>query len=154
MRRKLVLTALATAAVVAAVTSVAGAGTASTEMKSPTLKLQKSQYGQILFAGNGRVLYSFTRDRRGKPSTCYDSCAAAWPVYFAPKGVLSVGAGLDKSKLGTTKRKNGRLQVTYNGWPLYYYAHESAGQVKCQGAETHGGLWLVMRANGKPVQAQ
>jgi predicted lipoprotein with Yx(FWY)xxD motif len=145
----LALTALASAAAVAAVTSVAVAGEASGELKTVTLKLQKSQYGPILFDGKGRVLYSFTRDRRGKPSTCYGDCATAWPVYFAPKGTLSVGAGLDKKKLGTTKRRNGRLQVTYNGWPLYYYAHEGPGEVKCHRVRTHGGLWLVMRANGK-----
>ena len=148
MRRMLVVAALA-AAVFA---SLSAAGSASPEMRTVTLKVQKSQYGPILFDGRGRVLYSFTRDSRGKPSRCYGDCAAAWPVYFAPKGGLKAGAGVKQSLLGTTKRRDGRLQITYNGWPLYYYANEKAGEVKCQNVRTHGGLWLVMRASGKAVR--
>jgi predicted lipoprotein with Yx(FWY)xxD motif len=148
MRRMLVLAALATAAFASLATPVG----ASPDMQAVTLKLQKSQYGLILFDGRGRVLYSFTRDSRGKPSRCYGDCAAAWPVYFAPRGGLKAGAGVKQSLLGTTKRRSGRLQVTYNGWPLYYYAHEKAGEVKCHNVRTHGGLWLVMRASGKAVR--
>jgi predicted lipoprotein with Yx(FWY)xxD motif len=85
------------------------------------------------------------------PSRCYGDCAAAWPVYFA-KGTLKAGAGVKQSLIGTTRRRDGRRQVTYNGWPLYYYAHENAGEVKCQNVETHGGTWLVVRAAGTPVR--
>ena len=148
MRRMLVVAALAAAAFA----SLSAAGSASPEMRTVTLKVQKSQFGPILFDGRGRALYSFTRDSRGKPSRCYGDCAAAWPVYFAPKGGLKAGAGVKQSLLGTTKRRDGRLQITYNGWPLYYYVDEKAGEVKCQNVRTHGGLWLVMRANGKAVR--
>jgi predicted lipoprotein with Yx(FWY)xxD motif len=117
----------------------------------PTLKVQKTRYGAILFAGNGRVLYAFTRDRRGGPSRCYGDCATAWPVYFA-KGQLRAGAGVRQKLLGTTRRRDGRLQVTYNGWPLYYYAHEGPGEVKCQNIRTHGGTWLVVKPNGSLVR--
>ena len=41
-----------------------------------------------------------------------------------------------------------RRQVTYNGWPLYYYAHERAGEIRCQNVRTHGGTWLVVRPSG------
>jgi predicted lipoprotein with Yx(FWY)xxD motif len=130
----------------------AAATPATDEAATPaTLTLRKSQFGMILFDGRGRVLYSFTRDRRGKPPTCYGDCAKAWPVYYAPKGALKAGMGVKPSLLKTTKRRDGRLQVTYNGWPLYYYAHEKAGEVKCHNVRTHGGLWLVMRATGKAV---
>jgi predicted lipoprotein with Yx(FWY)xxD motif len=81
------------------------------------------------------------------PSQCYGDCAAAWPVYFA-KGTLRAGTGVKQSLLGTVRRRDGRRQVTYNGWPLYYYAHERAGEVKCQNVVTHGGTWLVVRPNG------
>lgn len=148
MRRMLALAVLAAAALA----SVSLASDTSTEMKTVTLKLQRSQFGPILFDGRGQALYSFTRDRRGQPSRCYGDCAAAWPVYYAPKGTLTVGRGLKASLLKTTKRRDGRLQVTYNGWPLYTYAHERAGEVKCQNVRTHGGLWLVMKASGKAVQ--
>jgi hypothetical protein len=50
------------------------------------------------------------------------------------------------------RRRSGRLQVTYNGWPLYYYAHEGPREVKCQNVNEFGGLWLVVRPNGRLVR--
>jgi predicted lipoprotein with Yx(FWY)xxD motif len=156
MTKRLAVAAVAVAIVSAAaidvahgvaVTAQAGAAT----MSSPTLKARTTQFGKVLFAGNGRVVYAFTRDRRNGPSRCYGGCAAAWPVYFA-KGTLKAGAGAKRSLIGTTRRRDGRRQVTYNGWPLYYYAHEKAGEVKCQNVETHGGTWLVVRPAGTLVR--
>jgi predicted lipoprotein with Yx(FWY)xxD motif len=118
---------------------------------TPTLKVRTTRFGKILFAGNGRALYGFTRDRRNGPSQCYGDCAAAWPVYFAT-GALKAGTGVKQSLLGTVRRRDGRRQVTYNGWPLYYYAHERAGEVKCQNIVTHGGTWLVVRPSGALVR--
>lgn len=148
MSRILVLAALAAASLA----STAFAGGTSADTKPATLTLKKSQYGPILFDGRGRVLYSFTRDRRGQPSRCYGDCAKAWPVYYAPKGGLRAGAGVTASLLKTTKRRDGRLQVTYNGWPLYFYAHEGLGEVRCQNITIHGGTWLVIRASGARVR--
>jgi predicted lipoprotein with Yx(FWY)xxD motif len=98
-----------------------------------------------------RVLYGFTRDKRGGKSTCYAACAAAWPVYFA-KGKVTAMRGVKQSLIGTVRRRSGRLQVTYNGWPLYYYAHEGPREVKCQNVNEFGGLWLVVKANGRLVR--
>jgi predicted lipoprotein with Yx(FWY)xxD motif len=145
MRRLLLL---AVAAAVAATAVPAAPADADAAMPA-TLTLRQSQYGPILFDGRGRALYLFTRDVRGKRSNCYGDCARAWPVYYAPKGGLRAGKGVKQSLLRTTKRRDGRLQVTYNGWPLYTYAHERPGEVKCHRIRTHGGLWLVVRANGK-----
>jgi predicted lipoprotein with Yx(FWY)xxD motif len=116
-----------------------------------TLTVRSTQFGRVLFDGRGRVLYGFTRDRRGGPSRCYGACAKAWPVYFA-KAAMRAGAGVKQSEIGTTRRRDGRLQVTYNGWPLYYYAHEGPGEIKCQNVDQFGGLWLVVRPNGALVR--
>jgi predicted lipoprotein with Yx(FWY)xxD motif len=134
---------------VAASIPVAGAS-GSTEA-GQTLKLRNTRYGPILFDGRDRVLYGFTRDKRGGKSTCYGACAAAWPVYFA-KGKVTAMRGVKQSLIGTVRRRNGRLQVTYNGWPLYYYAHEGPREVKCQNVNEFGGLWLVVKANGRLVR--
>ena len=147
MRRALLLALLSAAAV-----AVAAPAAGAPQAQAVTLRIQKSQFGPILFAGNGRVLYAFTRDRRGGPSRCYGDCAAAWPVYFA-KGKLIAGTGVKQSLIGTTKRRDGRLQVTYNGWPLYYYAHEGPGEVKCQNVFLNGGLWLVVKASGSLLRS-
>ena len=119
---------------------------------SPTLIVKKSRYGQVLFDGRGFALYAFTKDRRGGPSQCYGGCAKAWPVYFA-KDALRAGPGVKQSLLGTTKRRDGRRQVTYNGRPLYYYVGErSPGVILCQNVEEFGGTWLVIRPSGKLVR--
>lgn len=135
----------------------AGAASSSPQsQQSPqsslTLTAASSRYGRVLFDGNGRVLYGFTRDRRGGPSRCYGACARAWPVYFK-RGALRAGNGVKRSLLGTTKRKDGRLQVTYNGWPLYYYVGDtSRGAISCQNVNEYGGLWLVVSPAGRLVR--
>jgi predicted lipoprotein with Yx(FWY)xxD motif len=120
-------------------------------MATPILTLRSTRYGKVLFDGRNRVLYGFTRDRRGGPSRCYAACARAWPVFFG-KGSVRAGKGVRASLIGTTKRRDGRRQVTYNGWPLYFYAHEGPGEVKCQNVDQYGGLWLVVRASGSLVR--
>jgi predicted lipoprotein with Yx(FWY)xxD motif len=116
-----------------------------------TLTVRKSRFGTVLFDGRGRVLYGFTRDRRGRPSQCYGACAKAWPVYFAG-GRLRAGKGVKQSLIGTTRRRDGKRQVTYNGWPLYYYVDDPVGQILCQNVDEFGGLWLVVRPAGTLVR--
>ena len=117
----------------------------------PTLTAKSSSYGRVLFDGRGHVLYAFTRDAKGR-SACYGTCAKRWPVYFA-KGGLNAGPGVKRTLLGTTKRRDGRRQVTYVGRLLYHYVGDTkAGQVLCQNVVEFGGTWLVVRASGKLVR--
>ena len=136
---------------VALLAIAAGSAQAAPQAKN-TLVAAKSRYGTVLFDGKGRVLYGFTHDRRGKPSTCYGACATAWPVYFKP-AALRAGKGVKQKLIGTVRRKNGRLQVTYNGWPLYYYVGDrSPGAISCQNVSEYGGLWLVVSPSGRLVR--
>jgi predicted lipoprotein with Yx(FWY)xxD motif len=124
----------------------------ATPVAKNTLTAAKSRYGTVLFDGKGRVLYGFTRDKRGKPSTCYGACAAAWPVYYKT-ATFKAGTGVKQKLIGTVKRKNGRLQVTYNGWPLYYYVGDTGpGVISCQNVNEFGGLWLVVSPSGKLIR--
>jgi predicted lipoprotein with Yx(FWY)xxD motif len=140
------------AVAVAAVALLAFAPAAmSTESASPTLTVKSSSFGRVLFDGRGYVLYAFTRDAKGR-SACYGACAKAWPVYYA-KGTLRVGTGLKRSLLGTTRRRDGRRQITYAGRPLYYYVGDTkAGQIRCQNVAEFGGTWLVVRPSGRLVR--
>ena len=62
---------------------------------------------------------------------------------------LASGDGIDASKLGITTRKDGSVQVTYNGWPLYYYDKDKApGDATGQGV---GGVWYVVSAAGEQI---
>jgi predicted lipoprotein with Yx(FWY)xxD motif len=109
-----------------------------------TISLRTTAAAKVLVAANGRTLYLFTADR-GKRSTCYGQCAGYWPPLFA--GKPTVGAGLKASMLGTTKRRDGKLQVTYAGHPLYSFAQDKkAGQVNGQGFVHFGGTWWVVSA--------
>jgi predicted lipoprotein with Yx(FWY)xxD motif len=138
------------AAVLVAAVSVALAPAAA--KSKPTLTVGTSRYGRVLFDGNGRALYAFTRDRRGGRSRCYGDCARAWPVYYARAG-LRVGKGVRQSLTGTVRRRDGRLQMTYDGRPLYYYVHDvGPRQISCQNVAEFGGTWLVIRANGRLVR--
>jgi predicted lipoprotein with Yx(FWY)xxD motif len=126
------------------------AGQPAAPRRRPLVKLRGSQFGRVLFSGRDQAIYLFTRDQRRK-SRCYGACARAWPPFFA-RGRPRAGAGVRQSLLGTTKRRHGRRQVTYNGHPLYFYAHEGPRQVRCQNVEEFGGLWLVVKPDGRPVR--
>jgi predicted lipoprotein with Yx(FWY)xxD motif len=149
---KTLLVLLAVALVIPASDTAGPSATDSGEMDLQlALKVRNTRYGPILFDAKDRVLYGFTRDKRGGKSTCYGACARAWPVYFS-KGKVKAMRGVKQSLIGTVRRRSGRLQVTYNGWPLYYYAHEGPREVKCQNVNEFGGLWLVVRPNGRLVR--
>lgn len=124
---------------------------AQAPQRPPTVSVRASDYGRILFDGDGRALYAFTNDRRAQ-SLCADSCAAAWPPYVV-EGTLRAGRGSEKSLLSTIRRSDGGRQVTYAGRPLYYYVGDrEPGQVLCQNVVEFGGTWLVVRPSGSLVQ--
>jgi predicted lipoprotein with Yx(FWY)xxD motif len=153
--RLLPLGMLALLAVASATSSSAAAGAgqhAVDHQASATLTVRSSRYGRVLFDGRGRALYAFTRDKRGGRSRCYGACAKAWPVYFATRRAIA-GTGVRQSLIGTTRRRDGRRQATYNGRPLYYYVGDkSPGRILCQNVEEFGGTWLVIRPNGRLVR--
>jgi predicted lipoprotein with Yx(FWY)xxD motif len=117
----------------------------------PSVAAGTSEFGKILFDGRGYALYAFTRDRAGR-ATCYGACAKAWPPYLVTARPAA-GKGAGARLVRTTRRRDGRLQVTYAGRPLYYYVGDSKpGVVLCQNVEEFGGLWLVVRGTGKLVR--
>lgn len=103
---------------------------------------QNATLGSILVGPNGHTLYYFDKDTAGV-SNCTGVCSAIWPA-LTSSGAPTAGAGLSGT-LGTLTRAHGSVQVTYNGWPLYYYAADSApGQTNGQGLL---GLWHVATVN-------
>jgi predicted lipoprotein with Yx(FWY)xxD motif len=116
-----------------------------------TVTVNSSRFGKILFDGRGFALYAFTKDPRGR-SVCSGACAKVWPPYIV-RSAPRADAGVKRSLLGTTRRADGRLQVTFAGRPLYYYVGDRApGQILCQNVSEFGGLWLVVRPTGAPVR--
>jgi len=131
--------------------SASSAALASSHAARATLTVGPSSYGRVLFDGRGFALYAFTRDPRGK-SVCTGTCAKAWPPYVV-KTRPRAASGVKARLLGTTRRADGGLQVTYAGRALYYYVGDrNGGQILCQNVTEFGGLWRVIRPSGTLVR--
>jgi predicted lipoprotein with Yx(FWY)xxD motif len=136
----------------AATTAPATTGTptsSSSAAKAAVSTASNASFGTILTDANGMTLYFFDKDKPVKPqSACTADCVVTWPLVLASEGT-SVGAGLDQAKLGQITRPDGKVQLTYNSWPLYRYAGDTApGQTNGQGI---GGIWHVVGVDGKPI---
>lgn len=107
--------------------------------------------GAVLVNGSGRTLYLFLPDKQ-KAVTCTAACAQAWPPLVLATGAPTAGPGIHTSLLGTIKDPDGQTQVTYNHWPLYTFAGDSApNQDKGQGIE---GTWFAVTTTGVKAPAK
>jgi predicted lipoprotein with Yx(FWY)xxD motif len=92
------------------------------------------------------TLYLFTNDSPGV-STCEGGCLDAWPPLL---GEPEAGAGANADLLGTIERSDGTTQVTYNDWPLYFWAQDSApGDATGQGVNE---VWWVVSPEGEAIE--
>lgn len=127
---------LAVGSLSASALAVSPAGAATGRVISTS---KNSQFGTILVSGT--ALYTL------KPSTtpCTTECVKIWPEVLLPKGATKAkaGSGVSAAKLGTVRRANGALQVTYAGKPLYRFSGDSAGQVNGNITDTWG-KWAVV----------
>jgi len=110
-----------------------------------------SGLGRVLVDGRGRTLYLFARDKHGK-SACSGKCAGFWPPLITSGKPLAT-AGAKTSLLGTTKRADGRLQVTYNHHPLYTFVNDTRkGQTNGEEVDAFGAEWYAVAAAGLKVE--
>jgi len=110
-----------------------------------------SGLGRVLVNGRGRTLYLFAKDKNGK-STCTGKCASFWPPLVTSGNPLAT-AGAKTSLLGTTKRADGRLQVTYNHHPLYTFVKDTRkGQTNGEEVDAFGAEWYAVSAAGAKVE--
>ena len=131
--------------------SSASAGSTSPSASSGSaaqINVLSTSQGSVLTDDSGHVLYMFNPDNRGA-SVCYDECAAVWPPTLTT-GTPTAGTGADASLLGTTKRKDGTTQVTYNKYPLYTFSFDAKpGDTNGQAVKS---IWWVLNAAGVPQQ--
>ena len=129
--------------------TVAPTTTAPSAGGEATVLVADSDLGQILTAADGMTVYLFMPDAQSTP-TCIDSCATTWPPLTVDDAdQLTGGDGVDASLLDTTEHPAAGIQVTYNGWPLYFFAGDSApGDTNGQG---QGGVWYVLDPTGNAV---
>jgi predicted lipoprotein with Yx(FWY)xxD motif len=120
------------------------------------LTVATGEHGEYVADGEGRALYMFEADTRGEggaeaQSACADACAEAWPplvVEEAPEA----GEQIQDDLIGTIERPDGAMQVTYGGWPLYYYLQdEGAGQTTGHDVEGFGAEWYLVEPSGEQL---
>lgn len=107
-------------------------------------------HGVYLTDAEGRALYLFVADEGKQQSTCYDACAKAWPPYTTSGAPRAADARVQRALIGTTSRKDGVVQVTYGGWPLYYFVKDSEpNQTNGQDVKGFGAEWYLVTPEGK-----
>ena len=127
------------------VTSTVTATTTETMMEESkefyTVKLAyKPGIGFYLVDANGMTLYFFAKDYDGK-SKCYGECAAKWPPFYTDD--IKPSPGLDPNDFSVITRDDGSKQVTYKGWPLYYFIKDKEpGDVYGDGVKD---VWFVAK---------
>ncbi|MGI9186480.1 MAG: COG4315 family predicted lipoprotein [Gaiellales bacterium] len=133
-------------AILVLMTLLAFAGTASA---ATVTTRNVTGFGPALVDAKGWPLYSFGADS-GTTSACYGSCATAWPPVIV-KGKPTVGGRASSSLVGTIRRTDGTLQLTYGGRPMYLWYGDGPGVARCHNVNEFGGLWQLRRASGRPV---
>lgn len=109
-----------------------------------------TSHGTYLSDDDGHAVYLFTADSNGK-SACEGACAKAWPPMMT-SGAPLAGPGVEAGLLGTIPRQGG-MQVTYHGMPLYYFAGDKrAGSTAGQGINHFGGEWYLVAPNGREIE--
>ena len=126
------------------------ATTAAPAPTEATVHIGDSALGQILVDADGRTVYLYTPDAQGPP-TCTDACAGAWPPFTVDDpSALTGGDGVDASLLDTVEHPGVGTQVTYNGWPLYFFTGDThADETNGQG---NSGVWYVVDPTGNPIE--
>jgi predicted lipoprotein with Yx(FWY)xxD motif len=109
---------------------------------------KSSELGPVLVDSEGFTVYDFHKDK-GTTSACYGACAKGWPPVTA-SGAPKAMSGAEASKLGTTERTDGTMQVTYAGHPLYTFVEDTKpGETKGNDVSAFGGQWYALKANGE-----
>jgi predicted lipoprotein with Yx(FWY)xxD motif len=152
MKNSLSRLALASAALMLPIVAASPATSFATTASAQPAKvaLSRSALGSILVDSQGRTLYLFEKDKRGR-SACASTCATYWPPLLT-HGKPAAGQGIKGSLLGITHRAGRVAQVTYAGHPLYRFVQDTrAGQTKGQDSHEFGASWYVLSATGKKI---
>jgi predicted lipoprotein with Yx(FWY)xxD motif len=103
------------------------------------LATSKQAGGNYLVDGNGDTLYWFKKDSAGE-SACSGDCLKAWPPFTA--SAIVAPTVVNASDFGTITRPDGTAQVTFKGYPLYYWARDKKrGDITGQGVAK---AWYVV----------
>ena len=113
---------------------------------------------KILVSAGGYTLYLVDWENRSGNPACYDDptyhCSKVWPPLLT-EGDPRAGTGVTASLLGTVKRDDGTVQVTYDGHPLYFFAGYGGTPPDSQPGDIYGQTfiedWWVLSPKGKAI---
>jgi predicted lipoprotein with Yx(FWY)xxD motif len=138
--RVLALGALVTSVVAAVLLGMlSGGSSAANASRSKVVKTVRNSALKetILVNRRGMTLYHLSVEKRGKFICTSSACLSLWHPLVVPRGTTPTGA----RNLGTVKRPDGRLQVTYEGGPLYTFVQDrKPGDVRGNGFKDVG-VW-------------
>jgi predicted lipoprotein with Yx(FWY)xxD motif len=160
---RLAVVAVPLVALVVAGCGGGGSSSTSANASSPSLRTADGSsatvngattgLGATLVNSHGLTIYLFKKDT-GTKSTCSGACASAWPP-VRTSGKPTVGGGAKASLVGTTKRSDGKPQVTYNGHPLYLFqGDKKPGDTNGQGITAFGAAWFGLSPAGSQISGQ
>jgi hypothetical protein len=91
----------------------------------------------------GRTLYSFINDKANTNTYTKSDFSndSVWPINQVSK-VLNVPSILDKSMFGSTT-VFGKPQLTFKGWPMYYFGADGGVKGSNKGVSVGPGAWPV-----------
>ncbi len=86
-------------------------------------------FGKIMVNQDNQSIYFFAGDVSGE-SNCKGGCADVWPPVIGEVYDLQLGSYLSKNDFSTITREDGQKQLTYKGWPLYYFSPDGNDQLE------------------------
>lgn len=108
---------------------------------------QSPDFGEFIVGIDGASVYATTQDAPGEV-LCVDACAAYWPIVTSDE-IAIAGEGVSESLIGEVTRPDGTVQITYGGWPLYYFSYDPApGATRGQG---NANVWYLVSVSGDLV---
>jgi predicted lipoprotein with Yx(FWY)xxD motif len=112
---------------------------------------EKPSIGSYVTGPGQRAMYVMSIDESGQPS-CFSNCSVSWPPVIVDTIPSEVDAKIDRSKLGLTRREDGKYQLTFNRKPLYYAAADTKpGDTWGHNAMSYGGRFSLVAPDGTPV---
>ena len=118
------------------------------ELKFNIQTLDNNEFGYILSNQNYQSIYFFAGDVSGNQSNCNGDCAYTWPPVIGDPYDLALDANLSAADFGTTTREDGQKQLTFKGWPLYYFAPDGDGVLEAPNqvlGDGRGGVFHVAK---------
>lgn len=127
----------------------APATSAPASMAAAALSVGQSKAGQIVVADQGLSVYFFTKNTKDSGnSACTGACLTSWPPVTSTTATPTVNGVT--GKIGTIPTADGKMQLTINGMPIYYYSKDqTAGDITGQGV---GGVWYLVSPSGEMIK--